>query len=142
MRKIIDTETWPDDAAVEAAKSAYWKMDKPWDSDRLTAALKAALATVPDADEWQPIETAPKGRKVIVGYINDCGNWRTVMGCYIEPRTLDANTDYIDGDEDGYAPEGWYEDGEAYSEAILPTDKPPTHWRPLPAPPAIKRAAD
>lgn len=84
---------------------------------------------------WQLIDTAPKGRKLIVGYRNSLGHWRSVMGFYVLPGTLDANTDFIDGDEDGYAPEGWYEDGEAYAEAMLPTDQPPTHWMFLPEPP-------
>jgi len=94
-----------------------------------------SAAPSPGETAWQPIESAPKGRKLIVGYFNDLGNWRSVMGCYYKKGTLDANHDYIDGDEDGHAPEGWYEEAEAYSEALLRTEKPPTHWMPLPVPP-------
>lgn len=86
--------------------------------------------------KWQTIDTAPKtGRKLILGYKNTLGNWRSIMGFYAQPKTLDANSEYIDGDEDGFAPEGWYEDSETQSETLLQTDRPPTHWMPLPEPP-------
>lgn len=86
--------------------------------------------------EWQPISTAPRtGRKIMVAYKNSLDHWRIVLAFYAQAKTLDANHEYLDGDEDGYAPEGWYEDGEAYSEALLPTDKPPIYWMPLPEPP-------
>lgn len=87
---------------------------------------------------WQPIETAPKGRKIIAGYFNSSGKWRTIMACYFEAKTLDANHDYIDGDEDGFAPEGWYEISETHCEDLLPTDHPPTHWMPQPVAPTIR----
>lgn len=28
---------------------------------------------------WQPIETAPKGKKLIAGYRNDYGKWRITV---------------------------------------------------------------
>jgi hypothetical protein len=84
--------------------------------------------------EWQPIETAPKGRKVIVAYRNRLGKWRTVMGHYYLPQTLQMENDRDDLDDDGYAPEGWYEESET-QDAILPTEEPPTHWMALPTPP-------
>lgn len=84
---------------------------------------------------WQLIDTAPKGRKIIAGYFNGCGNWRSVMACYYPPKTLDWNSDYDGGDEDGYAPEGWYEEIEN-SETIYPMGSP-THWQPVPEPPVL-----
>jgi hypothetical protein len=42
--------------------------------------------------------------------------------------------DRDDLDDDGYAPEGWYEESET-QDAILPTEEPPTHWMALPTPP-------
>jgi hypothetical protein len=90
---------------------------------RVTALLTA---------EWRPITDAPKGRKLIVGYFNPLGNWRSVMGCYYLDGTLESETD-----ESGFAPEGWYEETEAY-EYLMPMDQEPMYWRILP--PAPERA--
>ncbi len=81
-----------------------------------------------------PIESAPKGRKVLAGYTNSAGKWRTVTARYYPPQTLELDGDDLDMDDDGYAPEGWYEESESQGN-ILPTDMPPTHWMPLPAAP-------
>ena len=84
---------------------------------------------------WQKIDTSPTGKKIIAGYFNELGKWRTVMACYYLPKTLEWNSDYDGGDEDGYAPEGWYEEIEN-SETIFPM-RTPEYWQPLPTPPAI-----
>jgi hypothetical protein len=81
--------------------------------------------------KWQLIETAPKNSTLIVGYKNDCGKWRTVMGCFYAAGTLQNDPD---GDcEEEYAPEGWYEESELTD--YLQTIPSPTHWMPLPEPP-------
>jgi hypothetical protein len=95
-------------------------------------ALAAQMAGLRAEHAWRPIETAPKGRKLIVGYYNRLGNWRSVMGCYYLPGTLDQ--DDPDSDDE-YAPEGWYEESDSL-EQIARTESEPTHWLPLPAPPA------
>ena len=89
--------------------------------------------------EWQSIETAPKNTKILVGYPNALGNWRTVTACYYLPRTLeiDCLASSWDGEDDGWAPEGWYEESDS-QELIMPTSETPTHWMPLPAPPDLK----
>lgn len=103
---------------------------------REIADLRAALAAESGRGSgWQPIETAPKGRKVIVGYRNSLGKWRTVMGCYYLAGTLES-----DADDSGWAPEGWYEESETH-EDIMPCDCEPTHWQPLPEPPTDVLAA-
>ena len=98
-------------------------------------AAQAVAAHVRAENAWQPIKTAPKGKKLTVGYLNRGGNWRSVMACYYLPKTLEAADDCHYGvDEEGYAPEGWYEESETH-ESILPTDEPPTYWMPSPTPP-------
>ncbi len=79
--------------------------------------------------EWQPIETAPKGKKLLLGYRNRAGQWRTVTGCYYLPGTLAVDEDW--SDVGGFAPEGWYEESETQDHLWL-CDEPPTHWMPLP----------
>lgn len=80
--------------------------------------------------EWQPIETAPRGRKVIAGYFNPLGNWRSVMARFYAERTLPASDD----SDDEFAPPGWYEESETHDEILRMAE--PSHWMPLPKPPA------
>lgn len=83
--------------------------------------------------EWQPIESAPHRRKVLVGYRNRLNNWRTVVACYYPAGTLELSDDSYEPSEDGYAEEGWYEECES-QESIYPVDCEPTHWQSLPPP--------
>jgi hypothetical protein len=99
------------------------------------AELGLPRAAPPPGREWQPIETAPKGIKVIAGYPNRLGKWRSVMACYYLPGTLACDDD--SADDDGYAPAGWYEESETHDH-IMRTDEPPTHWMPLTASPLTK----
>lgn len=72
---------------------------------------------------WQPIETAPRMRIILlwaVTDISDAGeikNWKMATG------------HYSDGDE------GWEWDGRV----LQPYDVQPTHWQPLPDPPAAEK---
>jgi hypothetical protein len=96
--------------------------------------LRAALAEQPAEQEpktqgWQPIETAPKGRVLLVYYKNSLGNGRTMRARHYLPETLESDTT-----ESGWADEGWYEESEAY-EYLMPLEHDPTHWMPLPAGP-------
>lgn len=86
--------------------------------------------------DWKPIETAPKDQKVLVGYHNQLGNWRTVTACY--HTHLSWAEEYYDPEateETEFAPAGWYEESDSH-DVILRTSYPPTHWMPLPEPPA------
>ena len=93
--------------------------------------------------QWLPIETAPKGKKVIVRATGDFRGERTMMARFHPKHTLEAPEGYgasdgFDEDEHGdvYAPEDWYEDMEA-SEAPL-HNIVPTHWLPLPVAPKME----
>lgn len=89
---------------------------------------------------WQPIETAPKMRKIIVHYLNPLGKSRTVMACYYTEKALEMHDDYEDvgtWDDDAgcsYADAGWYEEHDSDS-PVMPLGGTPTHWMPLPEPP-------
>ena len=94
------------------------------------AALRERLAQ-PEQEPvaWMQIDTAPKGRIVLVHYKNSLGNGRTMRARYYLPETLDS-----DSTESGWADEGWYEESEAY-EYLIPLEYEPTHWMALPAAP-------
>ena len=100
--------------------------------------IREALAPFDPSAEWLPIESAPKGKKLILGYHNALGKWRTIMGTYYLPNTLYASDDDDDADEDGYAPEGWYEESESHA-FILRTVHEPTHYMNRPAPPEERK---
>lgn len=99
--------------------------------DQIIGDLLAIItrATTPGSG-WRDIATAPKGLKLIAGYWNELGKWRTITACYYESGTLES---YNDTAEDGFASEGWYEESETHDE-IMPCTTP-THWQPLPTPP-------
>lgn len=75
--------------------------------------------------DWQPIETAPRGFKLIVGYRNDLGRWRSTMATYYVAGSLSLGEDM----DDEFAPEGWYEESET-QDHILELWVP-THWASL-----------
>lgn len=88
----------------------------------LRARLEKAEA---ELDGWQPIETAPKDGTEILGCVDQC---------------VSAFLWDDDPDDDGHV--GWCISGYSYGGVLyhchnLPV-KDPTHWRPLPAPPALK----
>lgn len=86
------------------------------------------------AAEWQDISTAPKdGRTLLLGYFNSAGNWRTLRGRWVSEDYISA---FWKEPENGEP--GWYECAvEADNEPnCWATD--PTHWMPLPSPPARK----
>lgn len=89
-----------------------------------------ALAAL-DAVEWRPIESAPKdGCEFLLarGERVTFGHWLVDEGGIHEHRDLAGN--WIGQDEsDGY--EGWMSWDGGFTEK-----EPPTHWMPLPAPPA------
>lgn len=95
-----------------------------------TAPLPAKREPLTDEQvAWQPIETAPKGRIVLVYYTNRLGKGRVMRARYYLQDTLESDTT-----ESGWADEGWYEESEAY-EYLMLLEGEPTHWMPLPSAP-------
>lgn len=78
---------------------------------RLEAAEAAAARAVAAKVNWQPIATAPKdGRALLVGFLDAHGYWFTKVG--------------------------WWEEKWSRWDFPFAAFADPTHWAPLPAPPA------
>ena len=124
------------DAKIKAAYVAHFGKEDGWLGEPGSWFTEGYRSAVTEVGRWQPIETAPPGRKVLAGYWNKLGNWRTITARYFPADTLDS-----EHTESGFADEGWYEESETYEE-ILPTDCEPTHWQPLPAAPDMNNGEE
>lgn len=94
--------------------------------------------------QWQPIETAPSGKAVLIYYTNPLGKGRTIKARHIKRYTEESNGDADEGvdeyDEanDRYTyVEGWWEMLDNWDEYgfVKVYSGAPTHWHPLPDPP-------
>ena len=108
---------------------------------RYPVSKKAANKTT-NNDGWLPIESAPKGRTVLVYYKNNNGKGRIIRARYVEKYTeeetgeSDLQCDYSEEKDCYYWPEGWYEEIENYEEyGSVKFKQNITHWMPLPAAP-------
>lgn len=90
------------------------------------------------AQQWRPIETAPKdGRKVILFYLNRNNKARTVMARWLTDEEAEES------DEDGVGLEcGWYECIDNWDDfaQVAIHEGEPTHWMPLPPVPTLSLA--
>ncbi len=92
--------------------------------------------------DWEPIETAPKGKKVIVyGVVPGYSYPQTAIARFWPQHTLEVAEGYEDEDwadisDEGvaYMPADWYEENHSADDAPAVNLKP-THWMPIPAPP-------
>ena len=106
-------------------------------------AILAAASPVPLSEPvgWQPIETAPKGKKVIVfGQVPNMMHPQTSIARYWTGHTLPVAEGFedegwadVDANGDVFMPEGWYE--ETMGEEAPVVNIRPTHWMKLPEPP-------
>ena len=91
--------------------------------------------------EWQSIDTAPKGKTVLVyGEVPGFNHPRTVRASFYGQHTLAVaegyeGEDWAEEGPDGdfYMPSGWYE--ESHAEECTAVNVKPTHWMPLPEKP-------
>jgi hypothetical protein len=114
-----------------------------WTKETITAALAPA-----ERMQWQPIETAPKNRTVLVWYRNRRGKWRVVKAMYVTANTLECDPDEFSEDcyeeENGsyYCTEGWYLDVEIECEmgmfdySYMRIHENLEYWMPILTPPA------
>ena len=136
MGRVTDAMVQRAEIAVYGLHERGFIMRPLIDPIDMRAALEAALDC--GVDGWQSIETAPKNRKMLVAYRNRLGNWRIVIACYHTRLPWSEDDDW--NSESEFAPEAWYEESDS-QDSILPTASAPTHWQPLPAPPALPTQA-
>lgn len=78
------------------------------------------------------------GKKVLLTYKNECGNWRRICGMYIAEKTMESVSDsdiseYDEETDTYYDPAGWYEIIENWEEySYVAVTEPVTHWQELP----------
>ncbi|MFY3433945.1 hypothetical protein ACOTI9_14960 [Achromobacter mucicolens] len=84
-----------------------------------------------EKNEWKPIESAPKtGRKLLLGYWNSHGKWRTVRGQWVSADHIAES--FEDPDD---AEEGWFETSAEADDVPNCWPVTPSQWQPLPAAP-------
>jgi len=90
----------------------------------LNGATLAAIDATGESDGWLPIESAPKdGTRILVSF----GTLGVREVSWTEPHTADWKIWCVDDNKHGpYALRGYSDEG----------PKAPSHWRPIPAPPA------
>lgn len=90
------------------------------------------LKMIAGAGRWQPIETAPKDKTILLGHRNSHGHWRTLRGEWFSQEEIDELWE----DPDGVEP-GWFETSVEADDVPNVWHTNPTHWMPLPAAPNI-----
>jgi len=83
-------------------------------------------------NKWQPIETAPKDGTEILAYREDCGVLLIRYGCLVDFETEQDQKKYS---EDDLFQRDWFM-ADFIMGWRLECDLVPTHWMPLPEPPA------
>lgn len=103
------------------------------------------LITEVERSQWQTIETASPLESVLIYYLNSAGMGRRIKARYVPRFTVEDCSD--DGEwfewgpnETGpYLPEGWYEQIDNWDDlAEVFVNEKPSHWMPLPPPPALQ----
>jgi hypothetical protein len=116
---------------------------KEFIGDRRYEVIRRALSA-PSREVWQPIETAPKDKDIILGYNKKAGDDDdceiVTQGRWYE--AVEDGYDYMGHDA------GWMDNEHSYFhfprsfgvEAYMTSGKQPTHWMPLPpSPPAHEK---
>lgn len=87
--------------------------------------------------EWQPIETAPMDGTDVLGWREDCG---IMLVRYTSPEEFlsEQEIDELEISEDDACSQAWF-CADIIAGCRLDGDERPTHWMPLPAPPAMAK---
>lgn len=118
--------------------TSFWPTDLIYIVDTLVQRERAL-------HDWQPIAAAQKNTPYLIAYRNAYGKDRVIKAVYIERYTVESNLDaecddeYDEGTDTYYWCEGWYElvdNFGDYTHLRLDTTNVPTHFMPLPTPPA------
>ncbi len=91
--------------------------------------------SLPTDDGWEDIATAPRDGTAVLVYFSKL-QWHDMEGNTVSFGEL---RDHVERFETGWFQDGrWFESGTAHDmfECWLEPEQEPTHWRPLPAPPA------
>lgn len=133
---------------VETCIECDWAIRQHWMGGELDvfAAARAwqAFRDWLDKPTWQPIETAPSSRIILVHYRNSAGSSRIIKARHVQRWTEECSVEYEEGcgeyseDADAfYVTEGWWEQVDNWPEwcEIRVDEGAPDHWMPLPAPP-------
>lgn len=133
----MSTENKPDfEKIAESIVSDYiytWKAPQQLE-EAITQALQSAYEA--GQPKWAPIETAPKGRKVLVCGRNSLDKHRTMLARCVERFTEEdysdsEGMDYCEEKDIYFIPEGWWEESEE-GEECYPISITLTHYMPLP----------
>ena len=92
--------------------------------------------------EWQPIETAPEGKAVLLAIEYQSGRRRVIRAMRAGERTLYLSDEqdpwdgciYDEAEDRYFCQPGWYEKNE-YDEVNWAVNDKPIGWQELPAPP-------
>jgi hypothetical protein len=98
------------------------------EADRVLAALREAAGVERPSGGWQPIETAPREcEAVLTQHVDDV--YPAVAFCVTDADGTEVWCREMEGPEDEF-------DDEGRKGRFEPLYRTPTHWMPLPAPPA------
>lgn len=117
---VIDPSYWVYEIAVKAIRDAGYIIIKPQDLIKEKEAIKAWNTR---ADDWRPIETAPKDGRALLAWNGNPLNY-VWMVCWAE--------------EGGWFIPSCGRDGQTHGGYFNSPQFSPTHWKPLPEPPQEK----
>jgi len=116
---------------------------RAWLQNELDAALRRIDGLNAQRDSWQPIETAPPQKDVLLHYKTEYGFWLTIRAEFVPEATRDVDDQPYDGDavydkvtDRHWWPEGWYELIDNWGDmSCVMVHGAPYRWMLLPAAP-------